>query len=86
MRGASTSARLAPLADKVLALLAQFTHPMLLALNQALRQVPSAYCSCCSLIQHFQETLIAQNYTQTERCHLPIAHFARSFSALGRTC
>ena len=36
-------AKLAPLADKLLASLAQFTHSMMLAQNHTRRQAPSAH-------------------------------------------
>ena len=50
LRGARTSARLAPLADKLLASLAQFTHSIALWQNHTCRKAPSANCSRCSLI------------------------------------
>ena len=67
-------ARLAPLADKLLASLAQFTHSMMLAQNHTRRQAPSTHRSRCSLIQRFQGELIslAQNHMPTERHHLPL--------------
>ena len=66
LRRARTSARLAPLADKLLASVAQFTHSILLALNHTRRQAPSAHRSRCSLIQRFWETLLAQNHARTQ--------------------
>ena len=74
LRGARTSARLAPLADILLASLAQFTHSILLAQNHKRRQAPSAHRSRCSLIQHFWETLLAQNHTRRQA---PSAHRSR---------
>ena len=74
LRGARTSARLAPLADKLLASLAQFTHSMMLAQNHTRRQAPSAHRSRCSLIQCFRETLLAQNHTRRQ---VPSAHRSR---------
>ena len=61
LRGARTSARLAPLADILLASLAQFTR----------KQASSAHRSLCSLIQRFREKLLAQNHTRRQA---PSAH------------
>ena len=86
LRGAHTSARLAPLADKLLASLAQFTHSMLLAQNHTRRQAPSAHRSRCSLIQRSQTGAICPSLALLAHSahahwrHLPIARVARSFS------
>ena len=81
----STSARLAPLADKLLASLAQFTHSMLLVQNHT---ETVAICPSLALLTHSalsgDPTPLAQNHMHTERSHQPVAHVARSFSALGR--
>ena len=77
LRGARTSARLATLADRLLASLAQFTR----------RQAPSAHRSRCSLIQRSQTGAICPSLAllahsaQAHWRHLPIARVARSFSA-----
>ena len=82
LRGARTSARLALLADKLLASLAQFTR----------RQAPSVHRSRCLLIQHFRETLLAQNHTRRQApsahrsCCSLIQRFQETLLAQNHTC